>query len=93
MAQHLMHRVPIIFVGLVLTIVATEAPLQAQQQADPSFKPKVATPTYSKKRPKVMFDEGHANFHTAAERYKPFIDLIRADGCLVSVNKSRLRED
>ncbi len=59
-----------------------------QQVADPDFKPVVASPAYTEKSgPVVAIDEAHANFHTAGERYKPFADLLRADGYTVKTNQ------
>ena len=52
----------------------------AQQIADPEFKANVEHPAYTKTFPRVLFDEGHNNFHTANGRYKPFADLIVVDG-------------
>jgi hypothetical protein len=59
----------------------------AQQIADPNFDTKVARPAYAKKNPKVLFDEAHHNFHTADGRYKPFADLIRSDGYIITPNR------
>jgi hypothetical protein len=53
---------------------------EPQQIADPDFKPAVERPAYTTARPLVVLDEAHGNFHTASERYKPFADLLRADG-------------
>ena len=61
----------------------------AQQVADPNFDTKVAHPAYTKKGPKVLFDEAHNNFHTASGRYKPFADLITSDGYQVTPNKEK----
>lgn len=61
----------------------------AQQVADPDFDAKVANPAYVKKHPKVFLDEAHFNFHTAAGRYKPFVDLISSDGYVVIPNKEK----
>lgn len=60
-----------------------------QQVADPHFQPKVARATFTKKHPKVLFDEAHYNFHTAGGRYKPFAELITADGYQVISNKAK----
>lgn len=62
---------------------------QAQQVADPNFDPKVAHPAYTKKGPRVLFDEAHNNFHTASGRYKPFADLISSDGYQITPNKEK----
>ncbi len=60
-----------------------------QQVADPNFQPKVAQPTFTKKYPKVLFDEAHYNFHTAGGRYKPFAQLITADGYQITSSKEK----
>jgi hypothetical protein len=52
----------------------------AEQIADPDFKPSIEKPAYTAARPIVVLDEAHANFHTASGRYKPFADLLQADG-------------
>ena len=59
------------------------AAVLAQQVADPEFKVVVTHPAYSKTGPRVLFDEGHNNFHTTTSRYKPFADLITEDGYYV----------
>ena len=67
----------------------TAALLSAQQMADPDFVPKVARPAYVTEHPQVLLDEAHFNFHTAAGRYKPFADLLRADGYEVVPNTEK----
>ena len=62
------------------------APIE-QQQADASFDTSVAHPAYTTKRPRVLFDEAHNNFHTTTGRYKPFVSLITNDGYEVTPNK------
>jgi hypothetical protein len=52
----------------------------AQQIADPDFKPATRKPSYERTHPVVVLDEAHENFHTAAGRYKPFADVLHADG-------------
>ena len=54
-----------------------------QQIADPNFKPTVRGRAYSDTHPVVVVDEAHENFHTVGGRYKPFADVLRADGYLV----------
>jgi hypothetical protein len=61
------------------------------QQADPNFDARVANPAYTKKRPKVLFDEAHHNVHTASGLYKPFVDLITNDGYVVIPNKEKFQ--
>jgi len=63
------------------------------QIADPDFDTKVSAPTYSKRGPRVLFDEAHNNFHTSGGRYKPFADLITSDGYQVTANKQKFSAD
>jgi hypothetical protein len=63
-----------------------------QQMADPAFDAKVAHPAYTKKHPKVLFDEAHSNFHTTDGRYKPFASLITSDGYRVTPNKEKFQK-
>ena len=84
-----LRRCAVIAASLALLIAcATTALVAAQQVADPNFDVKVARPAYAKKQPKVLFDEAHNNFHTADGRYKPFADLIRNDGYVITPNKT-----
>jgi hypothetical protein len=72
-------------------VLATVGSVSAQvQKADPDFDAKVARPAFTDKHPRVLFDEAHFNFHTAAGRYKPFVDLITNDGYRVTPNKEPL---
>jgi hypothetical protein len=70
-------------------MAAVQAPAGGGQVADPEFDAKVAHPAYTKNGPKVLFDEGHHNFHTASGRYKPFADLITNDGYQITPNKEK----
>ncbi|HEY7186492.1 MAG TPA: DUF4350 domain-containing protein [Vicinamibacterales bacterium] len=56
----------------------------AQQIADPNFNPTIRGRAYSETLPVVVVDEAHENFHTIGGRYKPFADVLRADGYLVA---------
>lgn len=57
------------------------ARLAAQQQVvDVDFKASVEKPAYTAGGPTVAIDEAHSNFHTAGGQYKPFADLLTADG-------------
>ena len=61
-----------------------------EQRNDPSFSPVVANPRFTKSNaPTVAIDEGHFNFHTMGERFKPFADVLKADGCSVVAHKGR----
>src|SRR5687768_8998791 len=64
-----------------------------QQVADPNFDPAVARPAYTRKHPRVLFDEAHNNFHTAGGRYKAFADLITSDGYRVTSNSGKFTDD
>jgi hypothetical protein len=59
---------------------------------DPRFDTRVAEPTYEEDRPRVLYDEGHRNTHTADEAYKPFADLVRSDGYRLQVNRAPISE-
>jgi hypothetical protein len=72
-----------------LVIASTLSLVAGQQVADPNFQPKVTRATFTKSHPKVLFDEAHYNFHTAGGRYKPFAQLITADGYQVTSNKEK----
>jgi hypothetical protein len=69
-------------VALATAVVCTSAilTLAAQQIADPNFKITIEKPAYTGPHPVVVLDEAHANFHTMSGRYKPFADLLTADG-------------
>ena len=71
------------------TMPALQGAQTGGQMADPNFDAKVDKPAYKKNGPKVLFDEAHNNFHTAAGRYKPFADLITNDGYQVVSNQQK----
>jgi hypothetical protein len=64
-----------------------------QQIADPNFDAKVASPAYTQKHPRVLFDEAHNNFHTAGGRYKAFADLVTNDGYRITPNTQKFSKD
>jgi hypothetical protein len=70
----------------------SDRPAPSSQVADPTFDTRVARPAYGADGPRVLFDEAHRNFHTAAGRYKPFVDLISSDGYRVAVNGGPLSD-
>jgi hypothetical protein len=70
--------------GLLVCAPALAQQTSAQQIADPDFKPAIAKPTYTNEHPLIVVDEAHANFHTVTGRYKPFAELLEADGYRVS---------
>ncbi len=59
----------------------------AQHLPDLEFKAVVERPAYPKSSPRIMFDEAHNNFHTSTGRYKPFSDLLMADGYRLVINR------
>lgn len=75
----------------VVFITMLAAVAFGQQMADPNFDANVAKPAYTKKHPKVLFDEAHDNFHTVAGRYKPFVDLLTNDGYAITANKEKFQ--
>ncbi len=53
----------------------------AQQTPDVQYHPPVICPAWPVGcGPRVLVDEAHHNFHTADGRYRPFAELLRADG-------------
>lgn len=52
--------------------------------ADNDFDVTLPNPTYSTNKPKILFDEGHNNIHKTSGTYKPFVTLIKNDGCEVT---------
>lgn len=79
-------RLSLFVLGGALLFVLSSTAL-AQQTADPHFNSSVEHPAYTKNYPRVLFDEAHNNFHTAAGPYKPFADLIFSDGYQVVINR------
>jgi hypothetical protein len=57
-----------------------------QQVPDKDFKASVDQPAYTDKHPKVLFDEGHFNFHTSQGTYQALVGLLKSDGYEVAVN-------
>jgi len=83
-----MRRRPPLVIG-VLLLLGRAVLGQGQELYDPDFDTTVARPAYAKTHPVVLFDDAHANYHTSAGRYKPFVDLITADGYRVVPNNQR----
>ena len=74
------------------TLLMTSLQLAAQQQVvDPGFRASVGNPAFaSGKGPVVAIDEAHSNFHTAGGQYRPFADLLAADGYRVTASTHKL---
>jgi hypothetical protein len=57
------------------------------QAADEAFDAILANPEFPHgDGPRVLFDDGHRNFHTSEGRYAPFVRLLRNDGFQVASN-------
>ncbi|HKP85808.1 MAG TPA: DUF4350 domain-containing protein, partial [Blastocatellia bacterium] len=78
--------------AITFMLFTQSPPARGQQMADPDFDSKVARPAYTKKHPRVLFDEAHSNFHTTDGRYKPFANLITNDGYAVTPNKEKFQK-
>ncbi len=79
------HPVPAVAPG------AAPVPLgESRQIVDTAFVPAPrGAPTYAAGTgPRVVIDEAHRNFHTAAGRYRPFARLLETDGYVVSRGQS-----
>jgi hypothetical protein len=72
-----------------LTLLSVARGVTAQTIADPDFDVSVAHPAYPGVHPRIVIDEAHNNFHTANGRYKPFADLLRNDGYVVTEGTSK----
>lgn len=78
-----------VWFALLLALITA----QAQQVADPNFKPKIDKPAFAEgKGPVVLLDEAHYNFHTAAGRYQSFAELLRRDGYVVKPSKEKFSQ-
>lgn len=78
----------------LLAVVAAVLPAAAQQVPNPNADLTVVSPAYPSDRgPRVLIDEGHANFHTIGERYAPFATLLRNDGYRVNAHYGRFFAD
>ena len=83
-----MHRNATWLLGLLLLA----SPVLAQQAADSTFRAVVPHPSYpSGSSPLVRIDAAHNNFHTANGRYRPFAQVLRADGFRVESFDTTLR--
>lgn len=76
---------------LIINLTFSVILLSGQQIADPNFDARVEHPAYTGTHPKILFDEAHHNFHTAAGRYKPLVDLLTNDGYVITPNKEKFQ--
>jgi hypothetical protein len=70
-----------------IVVLTVSQLVYGQHLADAEFDASVAKPSYQKSGPRVMFDEAHFNYHTMADRFKPFVDLLTNDGYRVVRNR------
>ena len=59
------------------------------QVADNNYDTSVKEPFYKAQKPTILFDEAHFNVHTSKGTYKPFVNLVSNDGCIVTPNLQR----
>ena len=53
-------------------------------KVDSSYDTSVAVPAYKGEGPRVLFDDAHHNVHRPGKSYRPFVELLKSDGYLVS---------
>lgn len=59
----------------------TQTSESSGQRADQGFEAQVKMPRHaSGTGPRIAIDGAHGNYHTAGGRYRPFADVLRADG-------------
>ena len=81
-------RTAIVLAGAVVCFLAFAYWYDSRgQRPDPQFNSKVEHPAYTDTGPEILFDEGHQNFHTMENGYKPFADLLRNDGYRIRANR------
>ena len=73
--------------ALVVLLALPPAAARGQQVPDTTFDTRVERPAFVSRRPRVLLDEAHHNFHTASGRYRTFAELISHDGCVVAPNR------
>lgn len=79
-----------ILLPAIMLLAAPVAPAWAQEQIiDPDFKAAVASPAYTANGPVVAIDEAHRNRHTMSGNYRPFAELLQADGYRVRASASK----
>lgn len=80
----------IILIGIIAYFFLLD--LLIYQRADQTVNEPIKNPAYSSNGPVVLFDEGHENFHTTEGRYKPFVQLLIADGYHVKSISNEISE-
>lgn len=75
--------------GFVLALSLATCAARAQQVPDTLYSFPIQRPMYASGRgPVILVDEAHFNFHTAEGRYRPFANVLQADGYRVQASKS-----
>ncbi|MEM6468388.1 MAG: hypothetical protein AAF802_02380 [Planctomycetota bacterium] len=66
-------------------LAANQGPASRGQRNDPDFEPVSDNPFFNAENaPVVAIDQGHRNFHTKDGRFRPFAEVLSADGCKVT---------
>jgi hypothetical protein len=77
--------------GIAISLAGVIWSMWPAQQADASFRPRVAERTFTeRRRPRVVIDQGHANVHTADGRFAPFARLMAQDGLRVLASEGTI---
>jgi hypothetical protein len=75
------HNAPMVLLAGGLLCLGPAGTVCAQQRVDSLFRVHVAAPTWPRGTgPVVVFDQAHNDLHTIDGEYRPFADLLRADG-------------
>lgn len=85
-----MKKIIFVFISASLFLSCSEKPLAS---ADNNFDVTISEPTYSTKKPNVLFDEGHNNIHKTTDTYKPFATLIKNDGCDLMATEKQITNE
>ncbi len=85
-----MKRLATAFNCLFLFAACQETPLQ---RADDEYNVAVSAPYYADKKPVLLFDEAHHNFHTTDGLYKPFVSLLMNDGFEIRPVRVKFKAD
>ncbi len=76
-----------------LALAAGVAGCSSGDKVDADFDTRVARPAYEVDGPLTLFDEAHHNWHRARKSYRPFVELIEADGYRVERNTRKITAD
>lgn len=94
-----MSRRTFVLVVALLVVAGAGAALtlfrmRQERPYDPDFDTRVERPVHrGASGPLVLYDEGHLDAHTADSAYRPFVELVRSDGCEVRVVREPLSAD